>query len=197
MNILGVILQEGGSETSPFFSLNTGVMIWTLIIFAVLLLVLGKWAWRPILGTLEARERRIQSILDAAAQDRLAAEQALAEHRRQLAQARQQAQQLMAEGKDAAERVRQEMLDTARRQQDELLARARDDIRREQDAAIQQLRREAVDLSLAAASKLVERRLDSAEDRRLVQDYLGRLATDATLAAGDGGRARGTGATGA
>ncbi len=194
MNILGVILQETGGETMPFFSLNSGVIIWTLIIFAALVFVLGKWAWKPILGALEAREKRIQDILDAAARDRAAAEQALAEHRRQLAEARQQAQQLMAEGKDAAERVRQDMLDTARRQQDELLARARDDIRREQDAAIQQLRREAVDLSLAAASQLVEKRLDSAEDRRLVQEYLGRLGTDAAVAAGDGGRGRGAGA---
>ncbi len=195
MNILGVILQEtGGSETSPFFSLNTGVMIWTVIIFLALVFVLGKWAWKPILGALEARERRIQDILDAAARDRAAAEEALAEHRRQLAEARQQAQQVMAEGREAAERVRQDMLDTARRQQDDLLARARDDIRREQDAAVQQLRREAVDLSLAAASKLVERRLDSAEDRRLVQEYLGRLGTEAAVAAGDGGRGRREGA---
>lgn len=197
MNILGVILQEAGGETSPFFSLNPGVMIWTAVIFVVLVVVLGKWAWKPILGTLEARERRIQAILDAAAQDRAAAEQALAEHRRQLAEARQQAQQLMAEGKEAAERVRLQMMDTARRQQDELLTRARDDIRREQDAAIQQLRREAVDLSLAAASKLVERRLDSAEDRRLVQEYLARVGTDTALPAGDGGRGRGAASTGA
>ncbi len=191
MNILGVILQEAGGETSPFFSLNTGVIIWTLIIFGALLVVLGKWAWKPILGALEARERRIQDILDAAAGDRAAAEQALAEHRRQLADARQQAQQLMAEGRQSADRLRQEMLETARRQQEELLARARDDIRREQESAIQEIRREAVDLSLAAASKLVEKRLDSAEDRRLVQDYLTRLGTGAPVGTGDGGRGAG------
>ncbi len=191
MSILAVILQEAGGETSPFFSLNTGVMIWTLIIFGVLLVVLGKWAWKPILGALESRERRIQEILDAAARDRAEAEKALAEHKRQLTEARQQAQQLMAEGRQGAERLRQEMLETARRQQDELLARARDDIRREQDSAIQEIRREAVDLSLAAASKLVEKRLDSAEDRRLVQDYLTRLGTGAGVPAGDGGRGAG------
>jgi len=193
MNILGVVLQEAGGESFPLFSLNTGVVIWTLIIFLGLVIVLGKYAWKPILGSLEARERRIQEILDAAARDRAEAEKALEEHRRQLADGRQQAQQLMTEGRQAAERLRQEMLETARRQQDELLARARDDIRREQDAAIQHIRREAVDLSLAAASKLVEKRLDSAEDRRLVQDYLTRLGTGASAA--DGGR--GTRAAGA
>ncbi len=187
MNIVAVVLQEGGGESFPLFSLNTGVVIWTLIIFLGLVLVLGKYAWKPILGALEARERRIQEILDAAARDRMEAEKALEEHRLQLAQGRQQAQQLLAEGRQAAERVRQEMLETARRQQEELLARARDDIHREQDAAIEQIRREAVDLSLAAASKLVEKRLDAAEDRRLVQEYLSRLGTE--TAAGDGARA--------
>lgn len=179
MNILGVILQEtGGPETMPFFSLNSGVIIWTLIIFLALVFVLGKWAWKPILGTLEARERRIQEILDAAARDRAEAEKALEEHRRQLAESRQQAQQMMAEGREAAEKVRQEMLESARRQQEELLARTRDDIRREREVAIAQLRREAVDLSLAAASRLVEKRLDSADDRRLVQEYLTRLDSE-------------------
>jgi len=186
MNILAVVLQEAGGESFPLFSLNTGVVIWTLIIFLGLVLVLGKWAWKPILGALEARERRIQDILDAAARDRAEAEKALQEHRRQLAEARQQAQEFLNEGRQAAERLRQEMLETARRQQEELLTRARDDIRREQDSAIQEIRREAVDLSLAAASKLVQRRLDSAEDRRLVQEYLTQLSSGAGVVAGEG-----------
>ena len=116
MNILAVMLQESGGETFPLFSLNTGVMIWTIIIFLGLVLVLGKWAWKPILGALEARERRIQEILDAAARDREEAEKALEEHRRQLAEGRQQAQQILAEGRQAAERVKQDMLEAARKQ---------------------------------------------------------------------------------
>ena len=191
MNILAVMLQESGGETFPLFSLNTGVMIWTIIIFLGLVLVLGKWAWKPILGALEARERRIQEILDAAARDREEAEKALEEHRRQLAEGRQQAQQILAEGRQAAERVKQDMLEAARKQREEELARAQDEIRREKDAAVDQLRREAVDLSLAAASKLLERRLDSAEDRRIVQEYLAALSSDP---AGAGNGADGTGA---
>ncbi len=194
MNILAVILQENGGESFPLFSLNAGVVIWTLVIFLALVVILGRFAWRPILGALEARERRIQDILDAAARDREEAEKALAEHRRQLAEGRQQAQQILADGKQAAERVRQELLETARRQQEELLARAQDDIRREREQAVDQIRREAVDLSLAAASHLVERRLDSAEDRRLVQQYLAELERapgGAAPAGGNGAQGRG------
>jgi F-type H+-transporting ATPase subunit b len=193
MNILAMILQENGGESFSLFSLNTGVVIWTLVIFIALVLILGRFAWRPILGALEARERHIQDVLDAAARDRIEAEKALAEHRRQLAEGRQQAQQIVVEGKQAAERVRQEMLDTARRQQDDLLARARDDIRHEREQAIDLIRREAVDLSLAAASHLVEKRLDTAEDRRLVQRYLAELEQEGTgpAAGGDGAPGRG------
>jgi F-type H+-transporting ATPase subunit b len=179
MNMIWMVLQEAGGETSPLFSLNTGVMIWTIVIFLILVFILGRYAWRPILGTLEARERRIQEILDAAVRDREEAERLMEEHRRELAAARQQAQQVIAEGRQAAERVQAELLETARRQQEEILARAQQEIGREREQAILALRREAVDLSLAAASKLLEKKLDSAEDRRLVEKYLSELAASA------------------
>ena len=102
-----------------------------MVIFLALLAVLGKFAWKPILGALEARERRIQDILDAAARDREEAERLMEEHRRQLAEARQQAQQITAEGRQAADRIRQEMLERARAEQEELLARARQELERE------------------------------------------------------------------
>jgi F-type H+-transporting ATPase subunit b len=183
MNMLWILLQEPASGESPLFSLNPGVMIWTIVIFLGLVIVLGRYAWRPILGALEARERRIQEILDAAARDREEAERALEEQRRQLNEARQSTQQMLADGRQAAERVRQELLDAARHQQEEMLVRARDDIRREREAAIEELRREAVDLSLAAASQLMQKRMDSAEDRRLVKESLARLG-DETVRAG-------------
>lgn len=184
MNILAVMLQESGGESFPLFSLNTGVILWTLVIFLGLVIVLGKWAWKPILGALEARERRIQEILDAAARDREEATKALEQHRRQLNESRQQAQQILAEGRQAAERVKQEMLEAAHKQRADELARAQDEIRREKDAAVDQIRREAVDLSLAAASRLLGRRLDAAEDRRIVQEYLGSLSADQAAANG-------------
>lgn len=179
MNMIWMVLQEAGGETSPLFSLNTGVMIWTIVIFLILVFILGRYAWRPILGTLEARERRIQEILDAAVRDREEAERILEEHRRELAASRQQAQQIVAEGRQAAERVQAELLETARRQQEEILTRAQQEIAREREQAILALRREAVDLSLAAASKLLEKKLDAAEDRRLVEQYLTELSASA------------------
>lgn len=170
MNVLGMLAlrQEGGG----LFDINTGLSIWTVVIFLVLLAVLYKYAYPPILSTVEARERRIQEVLDAAMQDREEAERLLEEHRQQLAEARQESQRLVAEGRQAAERLRGEFLEQARADQEEMLKRARLDLKRERDAAIDTLRRETIDISIAAASRLVERRLGSDEDRELVREYL-------------------------
>nr|PZN89609.1 MAG: ATP synthase F0 subunit B [bacterium] len=174
MNLL-LIVQEHAGGGGGLFSINPGLMIWTVIIFLALLAVLTKFAWKPILGALEARERRIQDILDAAARDRAEAERLMQEHQRQLAEARQQAQQITAEGRQAAERIRQEMLERARAEQEELLARARQELERERERALEALRRDAVELSLAAAAKLVGKRLDSEDDRRIITEYLDRI----------------------
>lgn len=177
MNILWIAVQEAEHAAEPgIFNLNLGVSFWTVVIFLALLLVLKKYAFPPILGYAEARERRIQEILDAAAGDREEAQRILEEQRRELGEARRRAEQIVAEGKQAGERVRQEMLETARAEQEALLERARRDIDQERQKALEAIRREAVDLSIAAAGKLVGQRLDGGEDRRLVERYLDDVA---------------------
>ena len=177
MNLLSVILQQAGEAGAEpnVFQLSTNVSFWTLVIFLALLAVLAKFAFPPILGYANAREQRIQDILDAAARDRGEAERILEEQRRELAEARQQAQQILADARQAGERVRREALEQARVEQEELVARAKRELEREREAAIDALRREAVDLSLAAASQLLGKRLGAEDDRALVRDYLDRV----------------------
>src|SRR5690606_2031386 len=184
MNFLTVVLQHGaeaGAEPNVF-QLSTNVSFWTVVIFLVLLALLSKFAFPKILGYANAREERIQTILDQAARDREEAERILEEQRRELAEARQQAQQILADARQAGERMRQEMLEQARAEQQELVDRARQELEREREAAIDALRREAVELSLAAASRLIEQRLGAEEDRALVRDYIERIG--ATSGAG-------------
>lgn len=186
MNLLWIALQakQAAEQTPNVFNLNLGTSFWTVVIFLILLVVLAKYAYPPILGYANAREKRIQHSLDEAREAREAAAQLLEEHRRQLAEGRQQAQQIVAEAKHAGERVRQQMLEDARREQEALLERARNDITREREKALDTLRREAVDLSLAAASRLVKRRLSADEDRRLVAGFLDQIAAGDGEAAG-------------
>ena len=168
-----------GGSGGGLFDINwPSLMIWTWLIFGILLLVLRKWAWGPILGALEAREKGIQDALDGAAQDRDKAGAMLEEQRQMLAETRDQAQHILADSRKAAERLRAELVEEARAEKDRIVAGARDEIRHERDEAVDALRREAVDLSILAASRVLHKNLDSEENRRLVDDYLDSLAAD-------------------
>ncbi len=186
MNFLWLVLQENApaaaqaaehAEPMGVFALTQSVMTWTLIIFGVLMIVLMKFAFPPILGYAAAREKRIQDALDESKRQREEAAQLLETQRQELAKARGEAQQLIVEGRQGAEKVRQELLARSKAEQEELIARAKADIEAERLKAVESVRREAVDLALAAAAKLVEQRLDSENDRRIVTEFLSRVGT--------------------
>jgi F-type H+-transporting ATPase subunit b len=176
--VLLAFIQEhgaGAAESPNVFAITTNVSFWTIVIFLILLFILAKFAFPPILGYAAAREQRIQDALDQAAKDREEASRVLEEQRQGLLQARDEAQSVVGDAQKAAERVRREMLDKARAEQDEIITRAKSEIEAERARAIDSLRREAVELAIAAASKLVERKLDTAEDRRIVTDFLANI----------------------
>ena len=158
------------------FDLNLGLSFWTTLVFILLLGILWKFAWGPILGAVQAREDGIQETLDQAANEREEAAKLLAEHREQMADVRRQAQQIIAEGKEAGERVRQDIEEKARAEGDSMIERARESIDREKDAALEELRKESVELALAAAAKLVQESLDEEKDRELVMSFIDELS---------------------
>lgn len=172
--------QGGGEGGGGLYDINTGLSFWTLVVFAILVFLLGRYAWGPILGAVEAREKGIQSALDEAASRNQEAARMLAEHKEQLADARRQASELIAEGKAAGESVRKDIEEKARAEAQGIVERARVEIERERDAALETLRRESVDLALAAASRLMQENLDQPKDRALVERYL------SSLGAGEG-----------
>ena len=159
------------------FDINLGLSVWTTLVFLSLLGILWKFAWGPMLAAVQAREDGIQDTLDQAANERSEAAKLLAEHREQMADARRQAQQMIAEGKEAGERVRQGIEEKARSEGDAMIERARESIGREKDAALDELRKESVDLALAAAAKLVQASLDEQKDRELVMGFIDELSS--------------------
>jgi len=167
---------SGGEAHVPGpFDINTGLIFWTLIVFGLLLLLLWRFAWPTILRSVEERERKIQRQLEDAERARVAAEQLLGEHKALVAAARMEAEELITKAKTVAQKEREALLAKAREEHDAMVARARREIDEEKQKAILALRREAVDLSVAAASKLVEANLDTAANRKLALDYLASL----------------------
>jgi F-type H+-transporting ATPase subunit b len=173
MPVVALIQQEHASR-GPL-DVEPGLMIWTVVVFVALLLILRKFAWPALLGAVEARERALEEQLAEAERNRAEAARLLAQHEKLIAEGRASAQALLAEARAAAEKERALAMEKTRQEQEELLERARRDIAAERDRAVADLRREAVDLSLAAASKLMGERLNSENDRRIVQEYLSNL----------------------
>lgn len=169
-------LQEA-VERPSLLSPAGGLMFWTLLVFIVLIFVLGRFAYKPLLAAVEAREQSLQNALDQARRDREEAAKILEEHKRQLDAARGEAQTFIAEGRATAEKMKADMLEATRTQQQELMERAKRDIEHEKTRAIAELRREAVDLAIAGASKVIEKNLDSTSNRQLVESFLSSIPT--------------------
>lgn len=173
--MLSMTLAVQEEHASGPLTVEGGLMLWTIVVFLLLLAVLKKFAWPAVLGAVEAREKALEEQLAEAERSRTEAAALLAEHKKLVADAKSQAHAVMVEARALAEKERALAIEKTKQEQAELLARARREIAGERDRAVADLRREAVDLSLAAASKLIGERLGSETDRKLVTDYLATL----------------------
>lgn len=167
------LLQEhAAGPEQGLMSIQLNLMFWTLLIFGFLFWILKRFAFPVILGAVERREKALSDAIDAAKRDRDEAARLLAEQKAQIESARGEAQRFIAEARALAEKSRADLLERTRAEQQEMIERARKDIAVERDRAIAQLRREAVDLAIAGASKVIEQNLDSDKNRKLVEDFL-------------------------
>lgn len=175
MTLLLALLQEEGGHVASPFDINGGVIIWTVVIFVILLGLLYRLGYPSLLRMVEERERRIQKQLEDAEKANAEAQRLLEEHKKQIAAARNEAQDILAKAKTVSQKEREVLLAKAREEYDALLGRARKDIEAEKDKAILALRREAVELSIAAASRVIEANLDTDANRKLVTEFLDSL----------------------
>lgn len=163
---------EGG--LSPFAG-NVGNSIWTLAIFVLVVVVLGKFAWGPILALLQQREEFIHRALADAKHDREEAEARLKEYTAQIQGARQEAAAIVEDARRDTDRLREEMRAKARAEADGIVRNAQRQIQLETATAIQQIRAEAVDLSVQIASKIIQRNLSKEDNERLINDALAQV----------------------
>ena len=170
-----LLAQEEAASTRPFMKPDTGLMVWTLVIFVILMFVLSKFAFGPLTAAVEKRERSLQDAIDAAKADREAAARLLAERRAALDASRGEAQKIIADAREAGERVRAEILEHTHAEQAHLLDRARQEIAAEKMKAVAELRQEAVELAIAGASRVIEKNLDQPSNRQIVEKFLSTL----------------------
>jgi F-type H+-transporting ATPase subunit b len=178
-----LLAQHGGEERPGLLSPSLGLMVWTVVIFLIVLVVLSWKAYPQILKAVEAREAHIRELTEAAERDRAEAAALAEEQRRLVEETRARVQEALNESRSTAERMRAEILEQARREHEELLGRARADISAERASMEAAVRADAVEVAIAAAEKLVQRNLNSDDNRRLVQGYLAALDGQAAGAA--------------
>jgi len=156
-------------------NLEPGMLIWTFITFALLLWILKKLAWKPLLGALENRENTIREDLQKAEKARVDAELLLTEHRQLLERSETEARKILDEAKVTAESLKQGIIESANEQARQMSEQAKAEIQREKDTALSQLREEVADLAVRAAGKILGEELDTDKHRRLVNDFISNL----------------------
>jgi F-type H+-transporting ATPase subunit b len=156
---------------SPFAG-NVGNAIWTILIFVIVVVVLGKFAWGPILSLLKQREDFIHKSLSDAKRDRDDAEARLKEYGTKLQSAQAEAVSIIEEARRDAERLRQELRERARTEADTMIKNAERQIDQQTTRALQQIRQEAVDLSVTIASKILQRNISKEDNEKLIADAL-------------------------
>jgi F-type H+-transporting ATPase subunit b len=162
---------------NPLVQLDPGLYIWTIATFLVLLMLLAKFAWGPLLKALEERQALIRKSLDDAQQARQELERLQHQSQQMLAAARAEADSIVSQSRSDAERLRQELKQSARAEAATIVKNAERQIELQTHQALRQIRQEAVDLSVAIASKLLGRNLSKEDNDRLIQQTLDQFDT--------------------
>jgi F-type H+-transporting ATPase subunit b len=157
---------------NPLVQPDPGLFIWTILTFLVLLTALAKFAWGPLLQALESRQEAIRKSLDDARQARQELEQVQQTSAQIVRQARVDAEAIIATSRSDAEQLREEIKQKARAEADSIIKNAERQIQLETGRALQQIRHEAVDLSIMIASKIIQRNLSKDDNQRLIDEAL-------------------------
>ena len=157
---------------NPLVQPDPGLFIWTILTFLVLLGLLAKFAWRPLLAALESRQNGIKKALEDADRAKQELEKLHEQSAQIIREARVEAESIITKSRADAERLRAEMKDKARAEADGLVRNAERQIQLETTRALQQIRTEAVDLSVMIASKIIQRNLTREDNERLIDEAL-------------------------
>jgi F-type H+-transporting ATPase subunit b len=163
------------SSGSFLITPNVGMMIWTIVVFAISLFILRRWVFPLIGDALDKRAKAIEGEIDAAEQTRKEADQILAEYRERLKEARVQAEEILQRSRQAAETHEHESRNRGKEILAEAAKKAERDIEDATKRALDDIRREVADLTVMATEKVTRKTLDDADQKRLVEEALSEL----------------------
>lgn len=157
------------------FAGDIGNVVWTLVIFVLVIVVLGKFAWGPLLNALQQREEFIRRSLKEARDDRESAEARLMEYEEKLSKGKAEATEIVEQGRRESEKTKQRIEDQAREESDKMVERARREIDLAKQTAIKDLYATSADLATQIASRILQRELSAQDHERLISESIEEL----------------------
>lgn len=174
-NVIMLVAPDTHEKKDTLLSVEPGLLIWTIIIFFILLLILKKFAWGPLLKSLNDREQSIKDSVDRAELLKKEAEEILKQNKAMLAKADEDARKVIAEGKELAEKLRHDMVNKTNDETSRMITQAKSEIEREKVAALNTLKDEIANLAVQAAGKIIDENLDAAKQKKIIDNFINQI----------------------
>ena len=168
--LLGVLAS--GSDGGSLLDVNPGLIIWTIVTFLILLFILKKVAWKPILSALDQREKDIKDSLEKAEKAKEDAQKILDENQATLAKAEEESKKIIEQSRSYAENLKEQMLKESKEQAKKLVEDAAEEIDRRKDSAFEELKDQVAKIAVNAAEKIMKQNLDADKNKHIVDSYL-------------------------
>jgi len=170
---MGSVLLSAAEETSGGLTdISGSLFLWTVVLFALFAFVLAKFGWKPLLQLIEEREKDIRQAVEGAHKANAEAQAVLVQQAELLRQAAREREEIMTRALHEADRLKTDLVTKARSASDQIITRAREQIQREKDLAILELKTKVADVAILAASKIVQASLSPEAQRKLVNDFI-------------------------
>lgn len=170
--------ENGGGG---LLSVNVGLAFWTIVTFLLLLLILGKFAWKPILKSLDERENKIKESLEMAEQAKIEAKKIIEENQMNMRKAEEEARKILDENKNYAEQLKKQIIEESKLQANQLIEKANSEIERKKQEAFNELKNQVAELSIQVAEKLIAETLDKEKNAKLIDKFIDEVQKPNTL----------------
>ncbi|MCX6149401.1 MAG: F0F1 ATP synthase subunit B [Ignavibacteriales bacterium] len=175
LNLALIALLSEGEKKGGLLDVNPGLIIWTVITFVLLLLILKKFAWKPILGALDEREKYIKDSLEKSERARDEAEKLLLENKANLARAEENAQKVLAQARDMAEKLINQKTAETEVKVKKMMEDAGAEIKRKTDESFETLKNQVALIAIEAAEKILNENLDKEKQAKIVNKFINEL----------------------
>jgi F-type H+-transporting ATPase subunit b len=174
--ILSLSLIASASEKSgSLVDVNPGLVFWTVLTFLILLFILKKVAWKPILTALDQREASIRESLEKAEKTKVDAQKILDENKANLAKAEEESRKIIEESRQYAKKLKDQLLQEGKEQSKKIIEEASAEIDRKKEAAFNELKNQIAEIAIQAAGKLLDEKLDLQTHKKIADKYINEI----------------------